>query len=149
MSPYAPMWTHSGGTDFDDIDDLRRELGARLDQEAAWKQEAQQRMNCLAEFERELARTALDDLGEISGALPVGCARHPSRTCCRNPRRIVLGRDCGHPVDNYSLCPIMKDDGAFAPLQGKDYAGSMHRHGYAKPGNETPSLCITYWREHI
>ena len=61
----------------------------------------------------------------------------------------LLGRDCGHPVDNYSLCPIMKDDGAFAPLQGKDYAGSMHRHGYAKPGNETPSLCITYWREHI
>ena len=43
----------------------------------------------------------------------------------------LLGRDCGHPVDNCSLCPILKDDGAFAPLQGRDYAGSMHRHGYA------------------
>ena len=62
MSPYAPMRTRSGGTDFDDIDDLRRELGARLDQEAAWKQEVQQQMKSLAEHERELARTALDEV---------------------------------------------------------------------------------------
>ena len=62
MSPYAPMRTRSGGTDFDDIDDLRRELGARLDQEAAWKQEVQQQMKSFTEHERELARIALDEV---------------------------------------------------------------------------------------
>ena len=43
----------------------------------------------------------------------------------------LLGEDHGHPVDDYSLCPMLKVDGVFGPLQGRDYEDSLDRHGNA------------------